>query len=156
MNLQNKITIMGLSDTGIVRSKNEDAIGYDSALGLVVLADGMGGHRGGEIASSMTVDTIIGKLQQSLPEIGTGEVDEASGFSRESICIQDAVVEANSLVYQAAESNPDHKGMGTTIVVLQFYNNSFSLAHIGDSRCYRICAPTNSNRSPRIIPCCRS
>ena len=86
----------------------------------------------------MTVDTVIERLQQSLPQVNTGEVDETSGFSRESICIQDAVVEANSLVYQAAESNPDHKGMGTTIVVLQFYNNSFSLAHIGDSRCYRL------------------
>jgi serine/threonine protein phosphatase PrpC len=138
MNLQNNITIMGLTDTGIVRNKNEDSIGFDSSLGLVVLADGMGGHRGGEVASSMTVDTVIDKLQQSLPEINSGEVDEASGFSRESICIQDAVVEANQLVYQAAEANPDHKGMGTTVVVLQFYNNSFSLAHIGDSRCYRL------------------
>ena len=138
MNLQNKITISGLTDTGIVRNKNEDAIGFDSALGLVVLADGMGGHRGGEIASTMTVETVIEKLQHSLPEVSPGEVDEASGFSRESICIQDAVVEANQLVYQAAETNPDHKGMGTTIVVLQFYNNSFSLAHIGDSRCYRL------------------
>jgi protein phosphatase len=138
MNLQNKIRIIGLTDTGMVRSKNEDAIGYDSALGLVVLADGMGGHRGGEIASSMTVDTIIELLQKRLPEITAGEVDEASGFSMESICIQDAVVSANEQVYKAAEANPDHKGMGTTIVVLQFYNNSFSLAHIGDSRCYRL------------------
>jgi serine/threonine protein phosphatase PrpC len=138
MNLQNKITITGLTDVGIVRSKNEDSIGFDSALGLVVLADGMGGHRGGEVASSMTVDTIIDSLQQRLPEIIPGEVDEASGFSLESICIQDAVVNANQQVYQAAESNAEHKGMGTTIVVLQFYNNSFSLAHIGDSRCYRL------------------
>jgi serine/threonine protein phosphatase PrpC len=138
MNLQNKITIMGLTDVGIVRSKNEDSIGFDSALGLVVLADGMGGHRGGEIASSMTVDTIIDSLQKRLPEISPGEVDEASGFSLESICIQDAVVEANQHVYRAAEANPEQKGMGTTIVVLQFYNNSFSLAHIGDSRCYRL------------------
>ena len=129
---------MGLTDTGIVRAKNEDCIGFDSALGLVVLADGMGGHRGGEIASAMTVDSIISNLQQKLPEISAGEVDEASGFSRESICIQDAVVEANQKVFQASESNPAHKGMGTTIVVLQFYNNSFSLAHIGDSRCYRL------------------
>ena len=85
MNLQTKITIMGLTDTGIVRAKNEDSIGFDSALGLVVLADGMGGHRGGEIASSMTVDTIIETLQQSLPQINAGEIDEASGFSRGSI-----------------------------------------------------------------------
>ncbi|MGB5328557.1 MAG: Stp1/IreP family PP2C-type Ser/Thr phosphatase [Gammaproteobacteria bacterium] len=138
MNLQSKITIIGLTDKGIVRRKNEDSIGFDSALGLVVLADGMGGHRGGEIASSMTVDTIISELQQRLPQIDSGEIDETSGFSKESICIQDAVVTANQLVYQTAETNPEHKGMGTTIVVLQFYNNSFSLAHIGDSRCYRL------------------
>ena len=138
MNLQNKITIIGLTDKGIVRRKNEDAIGFDSTLGLVVLADGMGGHRGGEIASSMAIDTIISELQQRLPQIDAGEIDESSGFSKESICIQDAVVAANQLVYQTSETNPEHKGMGTTIVVLQFYNNSFSLAHIGDSRCYRL------------------
>ena len=138
MNLQNKITILGLTDAGMVREKNEDSIGFDSALGLVVLADGMGGHRGGEIASSMTVDSIIDDVQQKLPEVTSGEVDPASGFSLESICIQDAVVAANELVFRAAEANPEHKGMGTTIVVLQFYNNSFSLAHIGDSRCYRV------------------
>jgi protein phosphatase len=138
MNLQDKITIVGLTDKGIVRSKNEDAIGFDSTLGLVVLADGMGGHRGGEIASNMTVDTIIRGMQQSLPKLGAGEIDEGSGFSKESICVQDAVLAANQQVYKAAENNPEHKGMGTTIVVLQFYNNSFSLAHIGDSRCYRL------------------
>ena len=88
MNLQNKITIIGLTDKGIVRRKNEDSIGFDSALGLVVLADGMGGHRGGEVASSMTVDTIISELQQRLPHIDAGEIDETSGFSKESICIQ--------------------------------------------------------------------
>ena len=129
---------MGLTDAGIVRRKNEDSIGYDSALGTVVLADGMGGHRGGEIASGMTVDTVIDELQKNLPEITPGEVDPASGFSLESICIQNAIVAANELVYKTAEENPEHKGMGTTIVVLQFYNNSFSLAHIGDSRCYRV------------------
>jgi len=138
MNLQNKITIIGLTDTGMVRRKNEDAIGYDSSLGLVVLADGMGGHRGGEIASSMTVNSIINLLQRRLPEITSGDIDETSGFSMESICIQDAIVSANEQVYANAEANPEHKGMGTTIVVLQFYNNSFSLAHIGDSRCYRL------------------
>ena len=138
MNLQTKISIQGSTDTGMVRNKNEDAIGYDSALGLVVLADGMGGHRGGEIASSLAVDTVINLVQQRLPGITSGEVDDASGFSRESICIQDAVVAANELVFKTAEANPEHKGMGTTIVVLQFYNNSFSLAHIGDSRCYRV------------------
>lgn len=138
MNLQEKITISGLTDTGRVRKKNEDSIGYDSALGLVVLADGMGGHRGGEIASSITVDTIIDKIQQQLPQILPGKIDAETGFSMESICLQNAVEFANKLVYETAEANPEHKGMGTTVVALQFYNNTLSLAHIGDSRCYRL------------------
>ena len=138
MNLQDKITILGLTDTGMVRKKNEDAIGFDSALGLVVLADGMGGHRGGEIASGLTVDEIINSVQKKLPTIEPGQTDPDNGFSLESICIQEAIESANRLVFKTAEDNPDHRGMGTTVVVLQFYNNTFSLAHIGDSRCYRL------------------
>ena len=137
MNLQNKITILGLTDTGLVREKNEDAIGFDSKLGLVVLADGMGGHRGGEIASGLTVDKIIDTVQQNLPAIEAGQTDPDSGLSLESTCIQKAVETANRLVFETAEDNPELKGMGSTVVVLQFFNNTLSLAHIGDSRCYR-------------------
>ena len=75
MNLKDRIIIAALTDTGLVRRKNEDSIGYDSTLGLAVLADGMGGHRGGEIASSMTVDTVIDLLQQQLPQIKPGQTD---------------------------------------------------------------------------------
>jgi len=138
MNLQEKISILGLTDTGMVRKKNEDSIGFDSALGLVVLADGMGGHRGGEVASGLTVDTVISAVQQNLPTIEPGQIDPDSGFSLESLCIQGAIESANQVVYKTAEANPDHRGMGTTVVVLQFYNNTLSLAHIGDSRCYRM------------------
>ncbi len=137
MNLQDKIAILGLTDIGMVRKKNEDAIGFDSALGLVVLADGMGGHRGGEVASGLTVDSVISSVQKNLPAIEPGQIDPDSGFSHESLCIQEAVESANQIVFKTAEANPDHRGMGTTIVVLQFYNNTLSLAHIGDSRCYR-------------------
>ncbi len=137
MNLQDRITILGLTDTGLVRKKNEDAIGFDSALGLVVLADGMGGHRGGEIASRLTVDKIVDTVQQNLLAIEPGQTDPDSGFSLESICIQEAVESANRLVFKTAEDNPELHGMGSTVVVLQFYNNTLTLAHIGDSRCYR-------------------
>ncbi len=138
MNLQDKITIASLTDVGKLRSKNEDAVGYDSAMGIVVLADGMGGHRGGEIASNLAIDTIISELQKSLESPKDANDDEINGFSPESICIQDAILTANELVYNAAESNIEHRGMGTTVVVLHFYNNTLSLAHIGDSRCYRM------------------
>lgn len=138
MNLQDRIAIIGLTDTGMIRKKNEDSIGFDSALGLIVLADGMGGHRGGEIASSMSVDAILDTLQQQLPKIKPGRTDPESGFSMESVCIQEAIESANDLIFQAAEVNPEHYGMGTTIVVLLYYNNTFSLGHVGDSRCYRL------------------
>ena len=137
MNLQDRITIFGLTDTGLVRKKNEDAIGFDSALGLVVLADGMGGHLGGEIASGLTVDKIIDTVQKNLLAIEPRQTDPDNGLSLESICIQEAVESANRLVFKTAEDNPEYHGMGTTVVVLQFYNNTLTLAHIGDSRCYR-------------------
>ena len=137
MNLQNKIKIVGLTDTGMVRKNNEDSIGYDSALGLVVLADGMGGHLGGEVASTLSVDTVISTIQATLPSIGTGQIDSTTGFTLESICVQEAVEKANNLVYQKSTKEAELRGMGTTIVTLLFYDNRFSLAHIGDSRCYR-------------------
>ena len=138
MDLTDKITIYGLSDKGRVRQKNEDTIGFDRTLGLVVLADGMGGHRGGDVASGLTVDTIINALQQKLPTVEAGNVDPKSGFSLESICILEAIDLANKIVFNTAEAHPDHRGMGTTVVVLHFHNNTLSLAHIGDSRCYRV------------------
>ena len=138
MNLQDKISILGLTDTGIVRKKNEDAIGYDSSLGLLVLADGMGGHRGGEVASSLTVDSIIDSIQQQLPAIDVHQTDSVSGFSLVSICVQNAIDKANDLVFKTSEANPENRGMGTTIIALLFYDNRLSLAHIGDSRCYRL------------------
>jgi protein phosphatase len=137
MNLQDKIQIFGTTDTGRVRQNNEDSIGYDSALGLLVLADGMGGHLGGEVASQVSVDTIVESVQHSLPSINSGEIDPSTGFTLESVCIQEAIELANDVIYRRSNEEPELRGMGTTIVVLLFYDNRFSLAHIGDSRCYR-------------------
>ncbi len=137
MNLQSKIQIVGFTDTGRIRQNNEDSIGYDSALGLLVLADGMGGHLGGEVASTESVNTVIDTMQQTLPNINPGQIDPSSGFTLESMCVQDAIEQANGRVYQRSSTEPELRGMGTTIVVMLFYDNRFSLAHIGDSRCYR-------------------
>jgi protein phosphatase len=137
MNLQGKIEIVGFTDTGRIRQNNEDSIGYDSALGLLVLADGMGGHLGGEVASTLSVDSIIERVQQQLPSLSNGQLDPASGYALETICLQQAIQNANELIYEQSNQNSDLRGMGTTIVVMLFYDNRFSLAHIGDSRCYR-------------------
>ena len=85
MSLKDKIEIVGKTDTGLVRDHNEDVISCDENLGLAVLADGMGGHRGGEVASAITVSTILESLSKKLKKIKPGETDEETGYSLESI-----------------------------------------------------------------------
>lgn len=138
MSLQDNILISGLTDQGLVREHNEDSIGSEPALGLLVLADGMGGHKGGEVASAIAVDTVLTALKKSLPDITHGQTDERTGYSLESMAIEEAIKQANLAIYTASRSNSQYEGMGTTIVVLLFYDNRVSIAHVGDSRLYRL------------------
>jgi len=137
MTINNKIEIFGLTDVGLVRDHNEDSIGEDHDLGLVVLADGMGGHRGGEVASAITVSTILESLANELKKIRSGDIDEVAGNSPESIAVNDAVIKANKNVFASSNENSLYRGMGTTVVVLLFHDNHFTVAHVGDSRLYR-------------------
>lgn len=138
MNLKGKVEVVGLSDTGRVRTHNEDSIGEDMEIGAVVLADGMGGYKGGEVASAIAVNTIMEELRKRIPPLTPGEIDEATGYTRESIAVRDAIVKANETIYQTAQSQPQYQGMGTTVVVLIFYDNRITFAHVGDSRMYRL------------------
>jgi len=138
MSLKGKIEIVGMTDTGVVRDHNEDAISCDEALGLAVVADGMGGHRGGEVASAITVSTIVESLTKKLKKIKPGEVDDETGYSLESIAVHDAVKLANGNVFASSSENSQYRGMGTTVVVLLFYDNRITVAHVGDSRLYRL------------------
>ena len=137
MAINNKIEIFGLTDVGLVRGHNEDSIGENRDLGLAVLADGMGGHRGGEVASAIAVSTILETLDNELKNIKSGDVDEVSGYSLESIAVNDAVIKANENVFTSSIENSQYRGMGTTVVVLLFHNDHFTVAHVGDSRLYR-------------------
>ena len=138
MSLKDKIIIRGLTDQGLVRDHNEDSIGSDPNLGIVVVADGMGGHKGGEVASALAVDTILSALAKTLPDMQTGETDDTTGYSLESMAIEAAIKEANSVIYKAAQNNNKYEGMGTTVVVVLFYDNRITVAHVGDSRVYRM------------------
>jgi len=138
MSLQDSILIAGLTDQGLVREHNEDSIGSDPALGLLILADGMGGHKGGEVASAIAVDTVLATLKKTLPDIIHGQTDDRTGYSLESMAIESAIKQANTAIYQASHNNAQYEGMGTTIVVLLFYDNRVSIAHVGDSRLYRL------------------
>jgi len=138
MSLKGKIQIYGETDVGSVRDHNEDSIGSDESIALLVLADGMGGHRGGEMASAITVSTVLKTVTDKTKKINTGDTDEETGFSTESVAVHEAVTLANKNVHDSSEANAQYRGMGTTVVVVMFYDNRFTVAHVGDSRLYRL------------------
>jgi protein phosphatase len=138
MSLQGKIEHVALTDTGRVREHNEDAIGYDIDLGLFVLADGMGGYNAGEVASSMAVKTTVDLVQHTLPRERRADLEEQTGLMYQSITLRDAVRRANKLIHQTARSQEECSGMGTTIVSCLLHDNRLSVAHVGDSRLYRV------------------
>lgn len=137
MNLKDILQIAIFSDTGRVRAHNEDSTASDLSLGLVVLADGMGGYRGGEVASAIAVTSVVQETQRQLPKLIHGEVDDDSGYTYESLMMHDAIVNANNQIFTTAQEESEYQGMGTTIVTGLFYDNRVTIGHVGDSRCYR-------------------
>ena len=127
-----------LTDPGMVRSNNEDAIVTDPGLGLAILADGMGGGNAGEVASGMATTLLLNDLKQAL---GGLPRSQAPGVNRESRAVgvlRDKIAVANGSIFRAAEHQPQYAGMGTTLVVALFHYNRLVAAHIGDSRLYRL------------------
>jgi len=139
MNIKGKVHHFGLTHPGRVRELNEDALETDLEYGIAVLADGMGGYNAGEIASEITVRTVVEMVKAGLNKLEkTGQVDPETGFTWESIVLRDSVARANKIVYQTANSKEEYQGMGTTVVACLFFDNRVSIAHVGDSRCYRL------------------
>ncbi len=138
MNLSNKIAAVELTDTGMVRDHNEDAIGSQREAGLYVLADGMGGYNAGEVASSIAVKTVLGLVNEAVQREDRAEIESDTGFMRQSIILRDAIARANKIIHQTAHSHSGCEGMGTTIVACIFYDDKLSIAHVGDSRLYRL------------------
>ena len=127
------IEMIGISDAGSVRQFNEDSIALDPEKGSMVLADGMGGHRAGEVASRMATEAIVNELKSRIPELG-----DAAGQHSPQLVVDRSIKRANKSVYEAAQVNPAYQGMGTTVAVAIFYNNAVALGHLGDSRIYRL------------------
>lgn len=138
MSLKGKLQCVGLTDTGRVREHNEDTIAWDAGMGLLVLADGMGGYNAGEVASGIAVKTIVNLVREAIEHEDLSVADPASGMSRVSIILRDAITRANKIIYQTARTQPNCEGMGTTVVGALFYNNRVTIAHVGDSRMYRL------------------
>ncbi len=138
MSLRGKIEFAELTDTGRVREHNEDAIGSNPEIGLMVLADGMGGYNAGEIASGIAVQIVTELATEAADREELTNIDPHSGLMRQSIILRDAVYRSNKIIFQTAQSQTHCEGMGTTIVAAMFYDDKVSIAHVGDSRCYRL------------------
>jgi protein phosphatase len=138
MNLSAKIDFTELTNTGRVREHNEDAIGSIGEIGLMVLADGMGGYNAGEVASGIAVQTVTELAAEGATREERHDIDPHSGMMRQSIVLRDAIYRSNKIIYQTAQSQTNCEGMGTTIVACMFYDNKISIAHVGDSRAYRL------------------
>jgi protein phosphatase len=137
-NLKGKLRCVGLTDTGRVRDHNEDTIAFDSEIGLMLLADGMGGYNAGEVASGIAVKTIVGLVREAVEREDWRVHDPQAGLTRASIILRDAIVRANKIIFQTARTQPQCEGMGTTVVGALFFDNRISIAHVGDSRLYRL------------------
>ena len=122
----------------MVRSHNEDSVVFDASSGLVVLADGMGGYNAGEVASGIAVSVLSTEIKHHLQSVAPEEKDAFSGEDVGVVLLRDNVQKANSSIFYAAESQPQYSGMGTTIVAGLFYDNRVAVAHVGDSRLYRL------------------
>ena len=137
MSLRNKLRCVGLTDTGKVREHNEDTIAVDPDIGLLVLADGMGGYNAGEVASGIAVKTIVNLVKEQVEREDLNVQDREAGLSRPTIILRDAIHRANKIIYQTARTQPQCEGMGTTVVAALFFDNKITIAHVGDSRLYR-------------------
>ena len=126
------LTFCAQTDPGRTRANNEDAVAFDSATRLGVLADGMGGYNAGEIASGMATAFIKSELVRWLVEAGP-LADDGQIRRAIEICVDNA----NRSIFNASHANAHYSGMGTTLVVLVFNGATLHLAHVGDSRCYR-------------------
>jgi len=126
----------GKTDVGRVRANNEDNFGYDVDCQVFVLCDGMGGEAAGEIASSLTVNKILAYFRDGRFPVEAQPEDE--DLPESARLLRSAIRVANQAVYKEASANPEHTGMGTTVVAVLFGEDSFAVAHLGDSRLYRV------------------
>lgn len=124
------------SDIGKVRKNNEDyCMGeiIDTKFGFVgifALADGMGGHKKGEIASKLAVENIIGSIKGDLLQSNDIKIDYIDDI------IKQAYNNVNSIIYEKSKSDEQYEGMGTTLTIAILYENNLYIGNVGDSRCY--------------------
>jgi len=122
-----------LTDVGSVRQYNEDSIAADAQRGIVVLADGMGGHRAGEVASRMATETLMARLGATVDSFHANGRQHAP-----LLALGESINRADHSIHEAGRLDVRYRGMGTTLAVAFFHDNRVTLGHVGDSRIYRI------------------
>jgi serine/threonine protein phosphatase PrpC len=134
-----KIESAGISDIGRRRKQNEDSLFLDDRMGLYVVADGMGGHNAGEVASKLVVETIQDYIRQKQSEdLIVEPVGRDANLSKEARLLLAGIQLSNRIVHQAALSNEAYRGMGSTVSAVYFTENTFIVANVGDSLIYLI------------------
>lgn len=121
----------GLTDTGLTRGTNEDGLLVEPPLYAV--ADGMGGHRAGEVASRMATETLVAGLGAAAQSFRPNGRQHAP-----LLALNQSINRANKAIYEAGRLDSRYRGMGTTMAVALFHDNRVALAHVGDSRIYRV------------------
>jgi len=133
-----RIEAEGLTDVGRRRQLNEDAILLDPAHRLFLLADGLGGHQAGEVASRLAVKTIREFSVRFDPAQDTWPVDIDPVRSDRANVLATGILMANRAIFDQGRKDPSRAGMATTLVALQIAGPAAVIAHVGDSRLYRI------------------
>jgi serine/threonine protein phosphatase PrpC len=128
-----------VTDVGVVRDHNEDSAFMEASKGFFIVADGMGGHAAGEVASAMAVETVKKTLEGAHPEIDAFKKAPTDAGRRGLVqLLQNAVLSAHQAVYQRGQTESDKAGMGTTLDVVLIAGPEAFVAHVGDSRTYLI------------------
>lgn len=136
--LSDALEIVVRTDPGMVRGHNEDAVFADPEQGLAILADGMGGYNAGEVASGMATTLLATELKSAFATTAPHIIDAETSKPFAHRCLVNKVRETNAAIHNAAQSQPQYAGMGTTLVAALFYDNRVTVAHVGDSRLYRL------------------
>jgi len=129
----------GITDIGRKRKNNEDSLFLDNDLGLYIVADGMGGHLAGEVASKLVVDTVRDYMKRFKEDEDAEKLEDFDEtLSKEAGQLLSGIKLANQEVYQAAQSNESYRGMGSTLSVVYFTDKTFIVANAGDSPIYLV------------------
>ena len=140
MKLSDSIRFYAATDVGKVREHNEDNFLVDKKLALFIVADGMGGHAAGEVASAIAVRTVheeVKREKELLDDYASGATGASKVTPRDIVAlIEHAVQRACSKIHEEASADPSKRGMGTTLSALLVVGNQGFIAHVGDSRIY--------------------